>query len=969
MGLHVAIGRANTGKTGLVLEAVRSTLRSGARALLALPTRPDVLRARDEFSDAAPLGLEVSTLDAVLDGTWSLLGDGRTVVGPVERRELLTSALTAVDPGALGGGARTRGFVGVLAWAVAHDGAEGRSAAATAPVSRDLAAVIRRYARILRERGLIERADAHRSICEDVSRVPLPQTIGVNRFTDLTSVQECFLIAAAKRADVWIGLTYESSFTATAAVEPLVKRLTVQGAELHRASEQGFTGPAELVRIERSLFDAASARRDVPAEGAVRIIEAAGERAEAAAVARTVQDMHTLSGIPPGDIAIVLRQPGQMMGALRAELAATGISAEWDVTLPARATGIGVALELALGFLCGDGTRGQLVGFLRTPYAGADSDAVDELDADLRRLRPDPAAMLARAHARGVGSRVLRAVEHAARGQGGGAAVSEWRRALGELERAARPGAPLLDVDALADAAAHTALLGAVTELIRAGRPADGGSVLEALRETRVALTPEERRDRVQVMGPERIQGRRFQCVIVSGLSDGPLAGQGSEGSVGHPDAAEALYRPESVPTDETETARQRLLFYQVVTRARSVLVLSRPVTDEDGKALRPSPQLEELLDLYRDPAADDATGAWYAGEPPTVRLTLDALEDVDAAPRTSRRQLREAAACGAAASDEAGQARLGHARRRRRSRGARLSDDIVRTLAEREVFSVSDIEAYLQCPYRWYYERVLRPATLEHELDAPAKGRLGHEILRAFYAELGGRLGVDRVTSEVLEQARQVHQAVSEAAAAGVRCQGLAEEAAVARVVSATWKTIERDATLLPGFVPRAVEWGFGAAGEDPHDFGSFKLKGRVDRIDVGPDGVIVTDYKLGGVGPERRADVFADQGLVQLPLYAKVVSDAFDLSIAGGLYRSISKQGRPRGFVVEALCGPGFYRADAKDAAQIDALVADAVSRAERAVERMRAGDIAAAPLRPERCKRCPARTLCGQGVTVDD
>jgi len=969
VGLHVVTGKANAGKTGIVHTAVRTALSSGARALLAVPTRPDVLRAREEFSSTAPIGLEVSTLDAVLDEAWSLIGDGRALVGPIERRELLASALASSGPGTLGDAARTRGFIGVLASAVAHDGAEDRSTVADTPVSRDLVAVIRRYARTLGERGLIERTDAHRAVCEDVDRLPLPQTVCVNRFTDLTPVQERFLIAAAKRSDVWVALTYAPGFTATSAAEPLVQRLVEHGAELHEVCEEGFTGPGELVRIERSLFDARGARRDIHAEGAVRLIEAAGERAEAAAIARAIQDMNTHMGILPGEIAVVPRLSGRAMAALRAEFAAAGIAAEWDVTLPARATGLGTALDLALGFLHGEGSRGQLVGFLRTPYAGASPEAVDELDADLRRRRPDRGAMLARAHAQGVGSRVLRAVERAGRGRGTGGAIAEWQRALGELERAARPDAPLLDVDALADAAAHTTVLRVVAELVQAGRPADGGAVLEALREASVALTPEERPDRVQVMGAERIRGRRFECVIVSGLSDGPLAGRTSERAIGHPDAAEALYRPESIPTDDGFTARQRLLFYQVVTRARKVLVLSRPATDEEGKALRSNPLLEELLDLYRDPAADDMASGWYAGEPPTLRLTLDALEDADAAPRTLRRQLREAAASGHSVTDEAARARIGHAYRRLTARSAKLTDEIAETLAEREVFSVSDIEKYLQCPYRWYYEQILRPSPLDQGLDAPAKGLLGHEILRGFYAELGERLGVDRVTPEVLDQAREAHQVVSKAAAAGIVCRGLAEETALALVVSATWKTIEYDATFLPGFIPYAVEWGFGAPEEEAADFGSFRLRGRVDRVDVGPQGVVVTDYKLGAVGPERRADVFAERGLVQLPLYAAVVSRAFNLPIAGGLYRSISRQERPRGFIADVLSGPGFFSADAKDQAQIDALIEDAVSRSERAVAGMRSGDIPAAPLRPESCKHCRARTLCEPGVTPDD
>lgn len=63
-------------------------------------------------------------------------------------------------------------------------------------------------------------------------------------------------------------------------------------------------------------------------------------------------------------------------------------------------------------------------------------------------------------------------------------------------------------------------------------------------------------------------------------------------------------------------------------------------------------------------------------------------------------------------------------------------------------ILSPSQIEAYLQCPYKWFYNIRINPKTLDFELDALAKGSLVHSFFKIFYDELFER-GVFRLVPE----------------------------------------------------------------------------------------------------------------------------------------------------------------------------------------------------------------------------
>jgi len=964
LAIDVVTGAANTGKTGVVYARIREHCRSGGAAVLLLPSAPDVSRAARDLAAEVPLGLHIETFDGLLDRMWKLHGDGRVLIQRTQRLLLLEDIVSHATLTELTTSARTVGFLTTLAHAAER-------AAEAPPLSQydqtpavgagpEVLALLAAYQSALRTMGKVERGEAHRLLAARAAELDLPGLIVAHRFTGFTGAQEAFLVARARCADVLATLTYDESVPATGAAQPLVARLRSAGRIDHQVHGKVYSSSDELVRIERAL--AGGSADVVAAAGAVVLSEAVGEAAEAARIAREVQDALD-AGFAAGRIAVAFRDPASHLPSLRAAFDEVGIAAEWDVRVSFSQTGLGRALLLLLAVQAGSGSRADLLDVLRSPYSPATDDQVDELDVRLRRNRTADLVSARRA-CRSLGTKVTAFLEAAdvacaARDE---EVLVVWHGLTATMLGSARPGAPVLDVDGLLDAAAQRAFLNVLAEGVEGAiAPLSSQRLAAALRESTVTVGSSDSSDCVQVMGADRLRGRRFACVILGGLTAAEFPRPVREDALSAWRVADALGAAGIDVAPRSTLADERLLFYQVVTRAADRLVLSRQTHDAEGRVLAPSVFLEELLDLYRDPA----TGVWYDGEPPRRALSADGFADGPDAPRTRRRFLRAQARCVGAgeppASDPPADARLALARYRARSRPACLGARAVAELASREVFSASELELYLQCPFRWYVERVIRPVGLDIEVDAARSGLLAHEIMRRFYDELLVRSSEQRVTPGTLPAALSTLRYIAADRAEAVTAIGLTEAVGVRQVVLGTEGLVSADATLLPGMVPAHREWSFGLGeGDPPEEFEGFSLAGRIDRIDADETTVVVTDYKLGTVDTNRAWAAFEREGLVQLPLYAAVASRRLGLEVAGGLYRSV-RHGRARGFVRDDHASDQFTRTDIRSRAQIEVLIEEALARARTAVDGIRQGRIAARS-RDRRCPSyCAARAIC--------
>ena len=163
----------------------------------------------------------------------------------------------------------------------------------------------------------------------------------------------------------------------------------------------------------------------------------------------------------------------------------------------------------------------------------------------------------------------------------------------------------------------------------------------------------------------------------------------------------------------------EQYLFYSVVTRAKKRLVLSARSTDDDGEPATISPFFEVAGDSFRDPDSEESM-------PPHAYRSLSQAPTAEAG-AGEREKHRAAALRG-----ERGVGRLDCRGESRRWAHPHIDDGrLLESLSQRDVFSASEIEAYLQCPYGWFYSYAVRPRELEREFGAAEEGSYAHELLR----------------------------------------------------------------------------------------------------------------------------------------------------------------------------------------------------------------------------------------------
>ncbi len=255
---------------------------------------------------------------------------------------------------------------------------------------------------------------------------------------------------------------------------------------------------------------------------------------------------------------------------------------------------------------------------------------------------------------------------------------------------------------------------------------------------------------------------------------------------------------------------------------------------------------------------------------------------------------------------------------------------------------SASQLDAYRQCPYRFFARAVLRldePEELDAALAKRDYGNWLHEVLHRFHSERDHR----HSASEQLQ------------AAADWATQKLALDEADLLPWRASFEHFSP--AYLRWLAQREAEGWYWADGETEHERNSdelpgTRLRGRLDRLDHGPDGQrLVIDYKTGDLaGLQRKVKTPLED--TQLAFYAALLSAPAGTAGAAGqgpdvqaCYLSLDDAKAPT--VVE-------HPNVAQSAAQMVASLA---------VEwqRLRAGESLQALGEGATCETCEARGLC--------
>ncbi len=276
-----------------------------------------------------------------------------------------------------------------------------------------------------------------------------------------------------------------------------------------------------------------------------------------------------------------------------------------------------------------------------------------------------------------------------------------------------------------------------------------------------------------------------------------------------------------------------------------------------------------------------------------------------------------------------------------------------------------------MACPARWFVERALRPGRVEPDPEPLVRGGLAHAALRETLEGLRARTGSARIAPQHLELALAL---LGEALERGERDFPLSAQpervpGSRRRLRADLERYLRHAAQQSSPLEPTHLELGFGFA-EESEGLPALELtpgvhlRGRIDRIDIAPDGAaVVYDYKGAYVTPAAR---WLGDRKVQLALYMRAAQELLGLRVIGGFYQPLAGPDlRARGVLErEAGLELGCVETDLLERAELDQLLAQSVALAQRAVEQALRAEIEARPSRCTPAGRCEYPAICRHG-----
>ncbi|HAK94898.1 MAG TPA: hypothetical protein DCM87_07800 [Planctomycetes bacterium] len=672
-----------------------------------------------------------------------------------------------------------------------------------------------------------------------------------------------------------------------------------------RDSTPRFGKTPELLHLAAHLFAPAAPPYAGPV-AAIELVPCAAPRAEADAAARTVCALVAERGLRYRDIAIIVRDLDPWHDLLAAVLAEHGIPYFIDrrrtlLHHPLAELVAALGEALADSFSSAAMRRALKTGLL--PLEEREADVLENyilrcnLHGDLwweagalpgmREVLGGSARDAWLREAEALVARLAAALSPWRAWKDAAAPAEGWARRLYEFTRGIGALDTLLDLAADAERAGELGraqehrqaverYMELLDEIARAGGPEPLGAadffefLALGLQGWDMGLTP-PRCDQVLVGAIERSRHPELRAVIIVGFNDGQFPRAVQEDPL-LSDAERAELAAAGFVLDAGSMERvheERLLAFIALTRASERVCITWSERDQDGAQLFPSVFLGELRALFPSLGAAPPDDALLGATTPE-RVVEGCLAG---GPGRARFEALRAAL----AADPERAARAANVGRAALMPAA--PETVPWAAAEPLGVSVTELESFARCPFRFFAARRLRLKEREEfELGKLELGTLAHRILEC----IGRRLMAGGEPLAALD--------------AGARAR-LAAEAADAVLGEDGRAALERDALLryraarcvddiaaflaVRGFIERrgawrpcAVELEFkDGAGAAPLAFEaggrSFAVHGKIDRIDVseeGPPLLCVYDFK-GSI--DFTLDAVYHGLSLQLPLY----------------------------------------------------------------------------------------------------
>jgi ATP-dependent helicase/nuclease subunit B len=433
---------------------------------------------------------------------------------------------------------------------------------------------------------------------------------------------------------------------------------------------------------------------------------------------------------------------------------------------------------------------------------------------------------------------------------------------------------------------------------------------------------------------------------------------------------------------------REPYLALVALTRPSERLYASYPALDDVGRALAPSPYYAALeqrcgpaarrVQASRAGLLSDIT---QAASPEDVQLALSLSGDASLA-----------AAAVPAVGTAARAWRWARTQQAHGNRWPQLPAAVAAYRGGRAGdlrVSPSRLERFARCPFQHFAHYGLRLAARPEDVfGAQHLGSFYHAVLDEVVQRLNG-LGFDWLVPDMdgLAAAQQAALEAWEprlAALTGRRRSEYVAERAAALLDGAAWVHPGREGEQVDGARPVHTELSFGGRGAELPALrietarGAVLVGGRIDRLDVAPDGkALIVDYKLGRRSFSLRR--FLAGADLQLPLYLLALEGRV-LAIDGREYRLRPWQAVLQGiepaaakdgmdFTAQAVVRPvGTLKGSVKDALAAGRLrgwlLDSARGIAGDLAEAMLSGEASPLPLRDGQwtaCSTCAYRSVC--------
>lgn len=399
----------------------------------------------------------------------------------------------------------------------------------------------------------------------------------------------------------------------------------------------------------------------------------------------------------------------------------------------------------------------------------------------------------------------------------------------------------------------------------------------------------------VQITTLSEIRGLEFDHLFIAGLCDGDFPTRYTP---------EIFFSPDYMKDEIKHQGEERYHFYQSLCSWKKKLYLTLPL-NEEKKELVESNFLTEFTNLFEvsEKTEKDFAETLFSGEEVLEFIGDKGMENIKDKNFLKENDLDFQAIEEAIKINELRMSDPFGNSEYTGNISEKLTKEAKSKLTEYEKrnYSISQLETYAKCPYKYFAERILKLEPLEEpteEIEALEMGTLLHSILFEFYTELNKKnIILQNASGKDFDFAYKLIFEIAEEKIEKANFRSPVSFFEKEKVLgingnkknSLLFKFITAEKDNTDGFIPKYFEKEFGQFGnvEESSSLTDFNVRnvnvrGKIDRIDLDEanEKFKVIDYKIGGKMPTAKD--LLDGVSLQLPLYMYAAKKLIDAQLS---------------------------------------------------------------------------------------